>query len=66
MKIINWIAKIVILIGALNWGLVGFFHYNLVTALFPDFEIARIIYAVVGVAALWGIFACTKCCVCRK
>jgi uncharacterized membrane protein YuzA (DUF378 family) len=34
MSTINWIAKILVVVGALNWGLVGFFNFDLVSALF--------------------------------
>ncbi|MEG2323059.1 MAG: DUF378 domain-containing protein [Anaerovoracaceae bacterium] len=46
-----------IIIGALNWGLVGFFKYNLVTSIFgPNLEIvSRIIFALVGLAGLYAI-----------
>ena len=45
------------IIGGINWGLIGFFDYNLVASIFgANLEIvSRIIYAVVGLASLWGI-----------
>ncbi len=45
------------IIGGINWGLIGFFDYNLVSSIFGDnLEIvSRIIYAVVGLASLYGI-----------
>lgn len=45
------------IIGGLNWGLVGFFDFNLVSAIFgTNLEfITRIIYALVGLASLFGI-----------
>ncbi len=48
---------ILMIIGGINWGLVGFFNYNLVSSIFGvKLEvISRIIYAVVGLAALYGI-----------
>jgi uncharacterized membrane protein YuzA (DUF378 family) len=56
MKTLDVIATILILIGALNWGLVGFFNFNLVQALFGQLTvISRVIYAVVGIAALYYI-----------
>lgn len=49
----GWIIWALVVIGALNWGLVGFFDWNLVTAIFGDMTtIARVIYAVVGVAGI--------------
>lgn len=46
-----------LIIGGLNWGLIGFFKYNLVDSIFgPDyFIVSRIIYAIVGLSALWAI-----------
>lgn len=56
MKIIDKIALILIIIGAINWGLIGIFKFNLVEMLFGDMTIiARIIYTLVGIAGLWGI-----------
>ncbi len=48
---------ILMIIGGINWGLIGFFNYNLVSSIFSDnLEIvSRIIYAVVGLASLYGI-----------
>lgn len=55
--IINIISFIIVLVGAVNWGLVGIFDWNLVTAICGGFNIgARIIYCLVLAAALWLIF----------
>lgn len=56
MKVVDKIALVLIIIGAINWGLVGFFSFNLVDAIFGSMSvISRIIYALVGVSGLWGI-----------
>ena len=56
MKIIDKIALALIIIGAINWGLIGLFKFNLVEMIFGDMTaIARIIYALVGISGLWGI-----------
>lgn len=56
MKTIDTIALILIIIGALNWGLVGIFNFNLVEAIFGGISaITRIIYILVGISGLWGI-----------
>ena len=56
MKTIDTIALIIIIIGAINWGLIGFFKFNLVDAIFGELSaISRIIYALVGISGLWGI-----------
>ena len=50
----DWIALVLIIIGALNWGLIGFFGFNLVDFLFGTMSIiSRIIYAIVGLAAIY-------------
>jgi len=48
---------ILMIIGGLNWGLVGFFNYNLVSSIFGAnlVIISRIIYALVGLASIVGI-----------
>lgn len=51
------IALILAIIGSLNWGLVGFFRFDLVAWLFggQTAVVSRIIYALVGLAGLWCI-----------
>lgn len=56
MKVIDKIALVLIIIGAINWGLIGIFNFNLVSAIFGNMTvISRIIYGLVGVSGLWGI-----------
>lgn len=56
MKIVDKIAVVLIIIGAINWGLVGIFNFNLVDAIFGTMSvISRIIYALVGISGLWAI-----------
>lgn len=55
MKVISLIAMILVLIGGLNWGLVGLFDLNLVATLFGTTIFAQIVYILVGVSALWLI-----------
>lgn len=57
MKMIRNIAYILTLIGALNWGLIGVAGFDLVAAIFGIGLIANIIYSLVGISALWLIFA---------
>ena len=57
MKFIDMLVIVLLLIGGLNWGLVGFFDIDLVAVLFGKGSgIARIIYALVGLAAVYKIF----------
>lgn len=56
MKVVNWIALTLVIIGAINWLLVGIFEFNLVDSIFGSLSvISRIIYTIVGIAGLWSI-----------
>jgi len=56
MKILDAISALLVVVGALNWGLVGFFRFNLVDAVLgPVSLLSRIVYALVGVAALYWV-----------
>ena len=53
MKYLKYIAYTLVLIGALNWGLVGIFDFDLVAAIFGEMTImSRIIYSLVGISAV--------------
>lgn len=54
---LTWIAQLLVIIGALNWGLIGFFNFDLVAALFggPTSFLARTVYALVGLSGLIAI-----------
>jgi hypothetical protein len=57
-KVLDLVAWLLVVIGALNWGLIGVFNgFNLVTALFGNGIAARVVYILVGVAAIWKIFS---------
>lgn len=57
MMIVNRIALILNIIGGLNWGLIGLFKFDLVAWIAggQDSVFARIIYSLVGLAAIWCI-----------
>ena len=56
MKTLDAISAVLIVVGALNWGLVGFFQFNLVGAVFgPASLLSRIVYALAGVAAIYWV-----------
>lgn len=58
MSLVGWIAFILVIIGALNWGLVGLFSFDLVTAILGSIPVlVRIVYVLVGVAAVYLIIA---------
>lgn len=57
MKTLDVLAAVLLVIGGLNWGLIGLFEFNLVEFITgPMHIIARVIYAVVGIAAIYQIF----------
>ena len=63
MKYLRYLVMLLIIIGALNWGLVGFFKYNLVADLFGmDSGLTRFIYSLVGIAGLLAVTFLCKCC----
>ncbi len=54
----TWVAIVLSVIGAINWGLVGLFDFNLVSALFgPMSTLSRVVYVLVGLAGLYLLFA---------
>ncbi|NEZ47452.1 DUF378 domain-containing protein [Clostridium niameyense] len=56
MKTLDIIALVLVVIGAINWGLIGFFRFDLIAALFGNLSaFSRVIYALVGIAGLYAI-----------
>jgi len=54
MKSVNLVTLLLVIIGGLNWGLVGLFGLDLVATLFGDASIlSRLVYIIVGASALW-------------
>ena len=54
MSEIDWVAMILTIVGAVNWGLVGAFNFNLVDVLVGSWPvIVRIVYVIVGLAGLF-------------
>jgi uncharacterized membrane protein YuzA (DUF378 family) len=56
LNALDWIALILAIIGAINWGLVGLFRFNLVKALLGEGAIARTVYALVGLSGIYLLF----------
>ena len=55
-KPLDYLVLLLVIIGAINWGLIGFFQFNLVSFLFGEMTLlSRIVYAVVGIAGLYMI-----------
>ncbi|MBU3934769.1 DUF378 domain-containing protein [Patescibacteria group bacterium] len=63
MKLLNTIALSLLVVGGLNWGLVGLFNIDLVAKLFgAGTMISQIIYILVGLSAIYTVVNCKKCC----
>ncbi len=56
MKVIDKISLVLMVIGSINWGLIGIFKFDLVATLFGDMTVlSRIVYTLVGISGIWGI-----------
>jgi uncharacterized membrane protein YuzA (DUF378 family) len=53
-SILYWVAFVLLVVGGLNWGLVGLFNFDIVATLFGSIPIvAQIVYVLVGLGAVW-------------
>ena len=68
MKAFHMVAFVLVLVGALNWGLVAFFNFNLVSVIFgAGTMLERVVYAVVGLSAVYvAVTHRTDCKICSK
>ena len=57
---LDWTACILVVIGGLNWGLVGFFGFNLVESILGMGMVTNIIYDLIGLSAVWMLFKMFK------
>ncbi len=66
MKMLHIVAFLLTVVGALNWGLVGLFNFNLVTTLFSSVPtVERVVYVLVGLSAVYLVVTHrTDCKVC--
>ncbi len=61
MKPINLVTLLLVIIGGVNWGLVGLANVDLVAALFgAGSMLSRIVYVLVGASALWQLYPLTR------
>ncbi|MFH0780069.1 MAG: DUF378 domain-containing protein [Parcubacteria group bacterium] len=61
LNALDWISLVLVIIGGLNWGLIAVFKWNLVSAIFGSVAwLETIIYALVGLAAIWMIVIAAK------
>lgn len=60
MKKLDWIAIVLLIIGGLNWGLIGLFGLNIVELLFGTSIVTKAIYVLVGASAGYSVFSLMK------
>jgi len=61
MKALNLVSLVLVIVGGLNWGLVGLFGFDLVATIFGGSSLlARIVYILVGLSAVWQIMPLVK------
>ncbi len=61
MSTVDWIAMILLIVGGLNWGLIGLFGFDLVATLFGNMSaLSRVVYVLVGLSALYAIYTSSK------
>jgi uncharacterized protein len=59
-QLVNTIAIILLLIGGISWGLVGAFGFEIISTVFGDSSLTRIIYVLIGLSALYRIYLWAK------
>ena len=66
LTIYDFVAFVLVIVGALNWGLVGLFKFDVVAALFGNASLfTRVVYSLVGLAGLWTAYKLITC-ACNK
>jgi len=54
LNVIDWIAMVLVIVGGLNWGLVGLANFDLVATLFGAMSVlSRVVYVLVGLSAIY-------------
>lgn len=61
MNALDWTAMVLMIVGGINWGLIGLFNFNLVGTLFGELSaLSRIVYTLVGISAVYSIYTSSK------
>ena len=61
LSALDWAAMALLIVGGVNWGLIGLFSFDLVAAIFGEMSaLSRIIYTLVGLAAIYSIYTSSK------
>lgn len=53
---LDWVALVLVIVGGLNWGLIGAANYDLIASLLGTGAVGRTVYGLVGLAALYMIY----------
>lgn len=65
LNVLDWVALALVVVGGLNWGLVGMLEFDLVATIFGDMSIlSRVVYTLVGLSAVYVAIALKQ--LCRK
>jgi uncharacterized protein len=61
LNAVDWVALVLVIVGGVNWGLIGFCKFDLVAQIFGDMSaLSRIVYALVGLSAVYLVYTATK------
>lgn len=61
LTILDWVAFVLVVVGGLNWALVGIFKFDLVATIFGDMSaLSRVVYTLVGLSALYMLAVAGK------
>ncbi|MFH1990252.1 MAG: DUF378 domain-containing protein [Patescibacteria group bacterium] len=61
LNILDWIALILVIVGGLNWALIGLFSFDLVAAIFGSMSVlSRVVYVLVGLSAVYVLASLGK------
>ena len=61
LNALDWVAVVLVVVGGLNWALVGLFEFDLVATIFGDMStLSRIVYVLVGLAAIYLLMIAFK------
>jgi uncharacterized membrane protein YuzA (DUF378 family) len=61
LNAVDWVALVLVIVGGLNWGLVGAFKFNLVDTIFGDMSaLSRVVYVLVGLSAIYLVYTASK------
>ena len=61
LNVLDWVALVLVIVGGLNWALVGLFSFDLVATIFGDMSVlSRIVYVLVGLSAVYVLVSLSK------